>query len=139
MPFVLALSAICILFLFLFRFLFAEPPRRNSTKASAPSFKEHPSSVTLHTNLLGVGGTIYNNHTLGPLKDSELGHDSQRAKRLASKLHVQSVFYAARLVHTIRALSSTIITLIKSQFQVKLATLLIPKDLYHFLCSGGVF
>jgi len=35
-------------------------------------------SVTLHTILLGVGGTIYNNHTLDPLK--ELGLDSQRVK-----------------------------------------------------------
>jgi hypothetical protein len=31
---------------------------------------------------LGVGDTIYNNHTLEPYK--ELGLDSQRAKKLAS-------------------------------------------------------
>ena len=66
-------------------------------------------SVTLHTILLGVGGTIYNNHTLEPLQ--ELGLDSQRVKKLASKLHVHSVKYAARqIVHTRRALSETIIT-----------------------------
>jgi hypothetical protein len=41
-------------------------------------------SVTLHTILLGVGGTIYNTHTLKPFK--ELGIDSQKVKKLASKL-----------------------------------------------------
>ena len=78
-------------------------PCRNSTKASAPSFKEPPLPSTI---LLGVGGTIYNNHTLEPFK--ELGLDSQRVKKLASKLHVHSVNYAAKLVHSRRALSSTI-------------------------------
>jgi len=37
-------------------------------------------SVTLHTILLGVGGTIYNNNMLEPLK--ELGLDSQRVRNL---------------------------------------------------------
>jgi hypothetical protein len=54
-----------------------------------------------------VGGTIYNNHTLEPFK--ELGIDYQRVKKLASKLHVHSVNYTAKLVHTRCALSSTII------------------------------
>jgi len=40
--------------------------------------------VTLHIILLGVGSTIYNTHTLKPFK--ELGLDSQRVKKLASKL-----------------------------------------------------
>ena len=44
---------------------------------------------------------------LEPFK--ELGLDSQRVKKLASKLHVHSVNYAAKLVHTRRALSGTII------------------------------
>jgi hypothetical protein len=35
-------------------------------------------SVTLHIILLGVGGTVYNTHTLKPFKD--LGLDSQRVK-----------------------------------------------------------
>jgi hypothetical protein len=62
---------------------------------------------------LGLGGTIYNIHALKPFK--ELGLDSQRVrsllpiKKLASKLHIHSVNYAAKLVHTRRALSSTII------------------------------
>ena len=63
--------------------------------------------VTLHIILLGVGGTIYNTHTLKPFK--ELGLDSQRVKRLASKLHVHSENFAAKIVHTRRALSSTVI------------------------------
>jgi hypothetical protein len=67
----------------------------------------HGASVTLHIILLGVGGTIYNNHTLGPFK--ELGLDLKRVKKLAFKLHVHFVNYAAKLVHTIHALSSTVI------------------------------
>ena len=63
--------------------------------------------VTLYNIFLGVGGTIYNNNTLEPFK--ELVLDSQRVKKPASKLHVHSVNYAAKLVHTRRALSSTII------------------------------
>jgi len=55
-------------------------------------------SVTLHIILLGVGGTIYNTHTLKPFK--ELGLDSQRVRQLASKLHVHSVNFPAKLVHT---------------------------------------
>ena len=50
-------------------------------------------SVTLHIILLGVGGTIYNTHTLKPFK--ELGLDSKRVKKPASKLHVHSVNFAA--------------------------------------------
>jgi hypothetical protein len=53
-----------------------------------------------------VGGTIYNSHTLKPFK--ELGLDPQRFNKIASKLHVHSVNFAAKLVHTRRALSSTI-------------------------------
>jgi len=64
-------------------------------------------SVTLHIIILGVGGTIDNTHTLKAFK--KLGLDSQRVKKLASKLHVHSVDFAAKLVHTRRALSSTFI------------------------------
>ena len=60
-------------------------------------------SVTLHIILLGVGGTIYNTHNLKPFK--ELGLDSQRVKKLASKLHVHSMNFATKLVHTRCALS----------------------------------
>jgi len=41
-----------------------------------------------------MGGTIYNTHTLKPFK--ELGLESQRFKKLASKLHVHSVNFAAK-------------------------------------------
>jgi hypothetical protein len=44
---------------------------------------------------------------LEPFK--ELGLDVQRVDKLASKLHVHSVNYAAKLAHTRRALYSTII------------------------------
>ena len=56
----------------------------------------HPlrATITLHTILLGVGGTIYNNHTLEPFK--KMGLDSLRAVKLASKLHVNSVKCAAK-------------------------------------------
>jgi hypothetical protein len=54
-----------------------------------------------------VGGTIYNTHTLKPFK--ELGLNSQRVEKLASKLHVLSVNFAAKLVHTRRALSISVI------------------------------
>ena len=64
-------------------------------------------SVTLHIIILGVGGTTYNTHTLEPFKD--LGLDSQRVKKLASKVHVHSVNLAAKLVHTRRAFSRTVI------------------------------
>ena len=59
--------------------------------------------------LLGVGGTIYNTHTLKSFK--ELGLDSQELRSLppSSKLHVHSVNFAAKLNHTRRALSSTVI------------------------------
>ena len=50
-----------------------------------------------------AGGTIYNTHTLKPFK--EFGLDSQRVKKLASKLYVHFVNFAAKLVHTKRALS----------------------------------
>jgi len=64
-------------------------------------------SVTLHIILLGVGGIIYNTHTLKPFK--ELGLDFHRVKKLAYKLHVHSVNFAAKFVHTRRAFSSTVI------------------------------
>ena len=85
-----------------------------------------PCAGAILSLLLGVGGTIYNTHTLKPFK--ELGLDSQRVKNLASKLHVHSVNFAAKLVHTRRALSSTILTLTRTRFQAKPATLLIPID-----------
>ena len=51
--------------------------------------------------------SIYNTNTLKSFK--ELGLESQRVKKFASKLHVHSMNFAAKLVHTRRALSSTVI------------------------------
>jgi len=81
-----------------------------------------------------VGGTIYNTHTLKPFK--ELGLDSQRVKKLASKLHVHSVNFAAKFVHTRRAFPVLLSTLSRSRFQAKPATLLIPID-FSFPFRGG--
>jgi len=49
----------------------------------------------------------YNNYTLESVK--ELVLDPQRVKKLVSKLHVHPVNYAAKRVHTRRALSSIMI------------------------------
>eukprot|EP00983_Pelagomonas_calceolata_P078425 1154246-Pelagomonas_calceolata.AAC.4 len=58
--------------------------------------------VTLHTILIGVGGVIYNPHTLEPL--NELGLDTHAATNLALKLHSHSVQYAEKLASIRRAL-----------------------------------
>ena len=83
---------------------------------------------------------MYNTHTLKPFK--KLGHDSQRVKKLASKLHVHSVNFAAKLVHTMVPgwpdvpFPVLLSTLIRSRFQAKPATLLIPID-FPFPFRGG--
>ena len=87
------------------------PDPQNQLNAAKEQHKDlcnilQGASVTVPIILLDVGGTIYNTHTLKPFK--ELGLVSQRVKDLASKLHVHSVNFAAKLVHTRRALSSTV-------------------------------
>ena len=87
---------------------------QNQLNAAKEQYKDfcnilQRASVTLHIILLGVGGTIYNTHTLKPFK--ELNLDSQRVKKLASKLHVHSVNFAAKLVHTRRACRSKSLSL----------------------------
>ena len=58
-------------------------------------------------------------------------------------IHVHAVKYAAKLIHTRRALSNAIITLIRSQCQAKPAILLITIDLFRYTfvfllaCGGG--
>ena len=78
-------------------------------------------SVTLHIILLGVGGTIYNTHTLKPFK--ELGLDSQRGKK-----HASSFVYTLLLSIPDVPFPILLSTLIRSRFQAKPATLLIPID-----------
>jgi hypothetical protein len=77
-----------------------------------------------------VGGTIYNTYTLKPFK--EPGLDSQRVKKLASKLHVHSVNFAANLSIPDVPFPVLLSTLTRSRFQAKPATLLIPID-FSFL------
>ena len=93
-------------------------------------------SVTLHVILWGlVGGTIYNTHTLKPFK--KLGLDSQRAKKLASKLHVHSVNFAAKYLSIPDVPYPVLLsTFIRSRFQAKPATLLIPIN-FSFPFRGG--
>eukprot|EP00983_Pelagomonas_calceolata_P122358 1160900-Pelagomonas_calceolata.AAC.5 len=63
--------------------------------------------VTLHTILLGVGGTCYTEHTLNQFKQLVvLGLDHQRANKLARKFHAHSVMYANTLVTTRRAIEN---------------------------------
>eukprot|EP00983_Pelagomonas_calceolata_P129742 1161631-Pelagomonas_calceolata.AAC.1 len=62
-------------------------------------------AVSLHTILLGVGGTCYNEHTLDQFKQLEQ-LDHQRANTLARKLHAYSVMYANKLVTTRRAIEN---------------------------------
>ena len=92
-------------------------------------------SVTLHIILLGVGGTIYNTHTLKPFK--ELGLDSQRVKKLASKLHVHSVNFAAHLSIPDVPFPVLLPSVIRSRFQSQALTLLISIDFSFPFCSGG--
>ena len=79
-------------------------PQRNSTKTFATFSKMPP---LLSTSSFWVWAAPSTTHTLKPFK--ELGLDSQRVKKLASKLHVHSVNFAAKLVHTRRAFPSTVI------------------------------
>jgi len=101
-------------------------PQRNSKKTFATFSKEPPllstssfwvwaapsTTPTLWRGYKGLQGWPTARvsgwwHTLKLFK--ELGLDSQINKKLASKLHVHSVNFAAELVHTRRALSSAVI------------------------------
>eukprot|EP00983_Pelagomonas_calceolata_P097435 1158248-Pelagomonas_calceolata.AAC.1 len=59
--------------------------------------------ITLHTILLGVGGTIDTAHTLDQFK--ELRIDPLRSAKFAQKLHVHSVQHAQKLTSTRRAIA----------------------------------
>ena len=89
-------------------------------------------SVTLHIILLGVGGTIYNSHTLKPFK--ELGLDSQRGKK-----HASSFVYTLLLSIPDVPFPILLSTLIRSRFQAKPATLLIPINFSFPFRGGGAY
>ena len=78
-----------------------------------------------------MGGTFYNNHTLERFK--ELGLDSQRVNKLASKLHVHLSTMLPNLSIPDVPFPAILSTLIRRRFQVKPATLLIPIDLVEEL------
>ena len=58
--------------------------------------------ITLHTILLGVGGSIYIPLTLNQL--TALGLNLQKAKKVARKLHSHCVHYAHKLITSRRAI-----------------------------------
>jgi hypothetical protein len=88
----------------------AQEQRSNSIKAFAPSFNTlyYPP----HRPFKSVLHHLQQSHLSLPHAQpfKELGLDSQRLKKRASKLHVHFVNYAAKLVHTRRALFNTIIS-----------------------------
>ncbi len=65
-------------------------------------------NISLHTILLGVGGTINSPYSMEPLK--KFGLDHQKATMLAKKRHAHLVQYAYKLVSTRRALENTFVT-----------------------------
>ncbi len=67
----------------------------------------YANKVTLHTILLGVGGSIYTSiyTRLNHLK--ELSLDAQKAFKTALNLHAHSVLYAHKLSTTRRALKES--------------------------------
>ena len=104
-------------------------PRRNNTKASAPSSKEPPLPST--PSFLGVGGTIYNNHTLEPLKSLTLIL-KELWYLLPSFMSILSITLPNLLIPDV-SFPGQSSTRIRRRFQVKPATLLIPFDIFFFL------
>jgi len=79
--------------------------------------------VSLHTILLGVGGTVYSPYTLEPLKT--IGIKSHKATKLAIKLHAHFVRYKL-----LKNLIQTLIT--KGRLGALLVTPLIPITFFLF-------
>ncbi len=86
-------------------------------------------NVSLHTILLGVGGTIYSPYSLEPLKHHEL--DPQKVTKLAEKLHAHSVHYAHKLPDAL--LRKLLLHVVKTKNGVLLVIPLIPTDFFCFL------
>ncbi len=60
------------------------------------NLRQAAANVSLHTILVGVGGTLNSPYSLAPLKG--LGLDPQKVTKLAVKLLAHSVQYAYKLV-----------------------------------------
>jgi len=86
---------------------FSWAPRRNSRKTSAPPFKEHPLLSTPSFWEWVAPSIAITRWSL--LRSRVLILEISRELKFASKLHVHSVYYAAKLVHTRRAFHSTVI------------------------------
>jgi len=87
-------------------------------------------------NWTPYSGTIYNTHTLKSFK--KLGLDSQRVKKLASKLHAMCTLWTSPNLSIPDVPFPVLLsTLVRSRFQAKPATLLIPIDFSDFPFRGG--
>eukprot|EP00983_Pelagomonas_calceolata_P017208 539041-Pelagomonas_calceolata.AAC.1 len=79
-------------------------PARSLTATTQCIFQTTSRHITLHTILLGVGGTIYTTHTQDHVKKLKI--DLQSSTKLAQKLHAHSVQHAHKLTSTIRAIEN---------------------------------
>jgi len=86
-------------------------------------------SVTLHTILLGVSGTIYNNQTLESFK--EVGFDKELRNLLPSFMFILSITLPNLSIPDV-PFPALLSTLNRRRFQVKPATLLIPIGDFFF-------
>ena len=110
-------------------------PQRNSTKTSATFSKEPP---LLSKSSFWVWAAPSTTLTLWSLSRNWFLILKELSKKLASNLHVHSVNFAAKSVHTRRALSSTVI---KSHHQEPVSgqacNPLDPHWCFFPFCGGG--
>jgi len=106
-------------------------PHRDSIKASALSSKEPPLASTQSFWEWMAPYTTITRWSL--LRSWVLIFNDLRLKKLVFMLHVHSVIYAAKLVHTRRALSSTIINSHQETISGQACTPLDPH--WFFSCS----
>eukprot|EP00983_Pelagomonas_calceolata_P087580 1156986-Pelagomonas_calceolata.AAC.3 len=92
-------------------------------------------TATLHTILLGVGGTCYTEHTLNQFNQQGLDH--QHAIKLARKLHAHSVVYANKIVTSRRAENNNALATHKPTFML-LQIIKQTKPLIAWLILGSL-